>query len=1116
MKKMFPYPAFGRKITTRYGLFLVVSLLFTSIALANGIRAQAVLDTKVTIQRQNQDVKAILALIEEQTSVRFIYSTSLIQAERKISLNVQKKKLGAVLEEMLKPLNLGYEVSGKQIILNRLPSITQPGASLPQSPETSRLILPVDLDITGTVADEKGEKLPGVSIIMKGTQRGTTTDGNGQFRISVPDKSAVLVFSFVGYLSQEVSLGAKTDLNVILQTDEKTLSEVVVVGYGTQKKRDLTGAISSISSKDIAETPAANFLANAQGRLAGVDIVRANGAPGSNPTIRIRGNRSINASNNPLYVIDGIPTDVSINDFNPNDIESMEVLKDASSVAIYGSRGANGVILITTKRGKQGKAVLSYDGYYGVKKAKKDLDLMNGDQFARYARISRGFSPTDASQDAALLSSVEIDNLNKGVSTNWLDLILRDGVQQSHQLSASGGSENTTYYLSGSFFDEKGVLQKSDYRRYSFRANIDTKLTQRLKVGVSATVSNDVQNVMANAPYSNALTFSPLVMPYDAEGAFVAYPNPREGNLTSPLLEYQPNQFVDETRKYRVFATLFGEYQLAEGLTYRLNYGPDFSTSRRGTYNGTLAGGTSRASIDNRQNFAYTLENILTYNRKVGSHSLNVVGLFSTQKNRFESSNAAGQNIPIENSSFYNLGSSGTVTGIGSSQNQWGLLSYMGRVNYGFKDRYLITLTGRADGSSRLSQGSKWAFFPSVSAGWVISDEAFLTGNTKLSFLKLRAGYGEVGNTSIDPYQTLGGLSRSIYAYGTEPAFGYGLSVIPNPDLRWEISRTLNVGFDFGFFSDRITGSLERYDTKTSDLLLSRLIPITSGYGSVLQNIGATRNRGWELTLNGTVLNTQSGLRWDANLNLFANKEEIVDLFNGKDDVGNQWFIGHPVSVFYNFKQLGIWQTNEADEATRIAKQRPGDIKIADVNGRDAAGNLTNQPDGVINADDRTILGSTVPKWSGGITNRFSFKGLDFSFLVYARQGQMIRSDFHYLGGNQWQGRYNSLNFDFWTPENPTNKIPMPYAASAPLYSDAVRFFDGSFVKIRNITLGYTLPKNWVTKAKLSSLRLYATADNAFIFSPYKLVDPETSNGIVGGSVPMTSATYVFGMNLKF
>ncbi|GAB3250952.1 TonB-dependent receptor [Larkinella harenae] len=968
--------------------------------------------------------------------------------------------------------------------------------------------------LKGIVKDESGQALPGVTIVQKNTSNYTATDVDGAFSLTVPSLPATLQISFVGYQSLEQTVTSPDPLAVELKTN--TLNEVVVVGYGTQKKRDLTGAISSITSKDIAETPAPNFLSNAQGRLAGVDIVRAGGAPGSALTIRIRGNRSINASNNPLYVIDGIPTEVSINDFNPNDIESMEVLKDASSVAIYGSRGANGVILITTKKGKEGKAVISYDGYYGVKQAQTELTLMDGNQFARYARVARGLAPDDNSKDATFLSNVEVANLQKGISNNWLDQILRNGTQQNHQISASGGSKNTTYYLSGSYFNEQGILRNTDYTRYSFRANLDTRLTERLKVGVSATVSNDLTNAMANAPYGNALSFSPLVMPYDSTGRFVAYPNPREGNATNPLLELQPGQYTDETRRYRVFATLFGEYKLAEGLTYRLNYGPDFSTSRQGTYNGTLAGSINTATVNNQQNFAYTLENILSFDRTVGQHSLNVVGLFSTQKNRFESSAMGVRDIPVESSSFYDLSSAVEVTSKASSLTQWGLLSYMGRINYGYKDRYLLTLTGRADGSSRLSAGNKWAFFPSVSAGWVLSDESFFHRGKAISFLKLRAGYGEVGNTSISPYQTLGGLSRSTYVFGTEPGFGYGLNVIPNPDLKWEISRTLNLGVDFGFLNDRISGSLELYDTRTSDLLLSRLIPITSGYASILQNIGATRNRGIELSLNGTVLNHPSGFRWTANLNVFSNKEEIVELFNGRDDdVGNQWFIGQPISVFYSYRQVGIWQTGEAAEAAAVG-QRPGDIKIADVNGRDAEGNLTNAPDGKINADDRTILGSQVPKWSGGLTNRFNFKGIDFSFLVYARQGQTIRSDFHNLGGNQWQGRYNSLNFDYWTPENPTNKMPLPYAASAPLYADAVRYFDGSFVKIRNITLGYTLPANLLSKVGVSSLRIYATADNAFIFSPYKLVDPESATGIVGSTVPMSSATYVFGLNLKF
>jgi TonB-linked SusC/RagA family outer membrane protein len=445
----------------------------------------------------------------------------------------------------------------------------------------------------------------------------------------------------------------------------------------------------------------------------------------------------------------------------------------------------------------------------------------------------------------------------------------------------------------------------------------------------------------------------------------------------------------------------------------------------------------------------------------------------------------------------------------------WGLLSYMGRVNYRFDDRFLFTLTGRADGSSRLAAGNKWAFFPAVSAGYVISEESFMEG-ANMSFLKIRAGYGEVGNTAIDPFQTLGGLARTTYIFGTTPAFGFENNLIPNPDLRWEISKTTNIGVDFGFLEDRFTGSLEYYVTNTDDLLLNRLLPITSGYNSILQNIGATRNSGVELTVSGNILNRPSGFSWNASLNVFSNREQILELFDGEnDDVGNQWFIGHPIDVFYNFKQDGIWQEDEADVAADYG-QRPGDIKIKDVNGRDADGNLTDEPDGNLNADDRTILGSTVPNWSGGLTNSFSFKGFDLSILVHARVGQMLRSDFHNLGGNNWQGRYNSLNLDYWTPDNPTNAYPRPDAGEAPLYSDAVRFFDGSFIKIRNVAFGYNFANHLIEKIGFSSARVYTTMNNAIIFSPYTTVDPETSNGIVGGGSPLTTATYIFGVNLKF
>jgi TonB-linked SusC/RagA family outer membrane protein len=533
-------------------------------------------------------------------------------------------------------------------------------------------------------------------------------------------------------------------------------------------------------------------------------------------------------------------------------------------------------------------------------------------------------------------------------------------------------------------------------------------------------------------------------------------------------------------------------------------------------YTGNLDGSLNTGSVDNLNEFSYTLENILNYKKQFGEHSIDVVGLFSTQTSREETSFARGQDIPIESASFYDLGGAAILLNINSGLSEWGLLSYMGRLNYQFKDRYLFTATGRADGSSRLAESNKWAFFPSVAVGWIISEESFLTGSNAVPFLKLRAGYGEVGNTSISPFQTLGGLTRSVYAFGEDQAFGYQHNIIPNPDLGWEISKTLNIGLDFGLFNNRITGSMEFYNTNTEDLLLNRLLPITSGYNSILQNVGATRNRGVEFSASSYVIDKKDGLRWDISLNVFSNKEEIVELFDGQnDDVGNQWFIGEPIDVFYSFKQVGIWQTEDLDEAEQFG-QAPGDIRIADVNGRDENGNLTKQPDGEINADDRMVLGSTVPKWSGGITNRFSYKGFDFSFLVFARQGQMLRSDFHWLGANNWQGRTNMLRFNYWTADNPSNEIPIPKGNTAPLYADAVRFFDGSFVKIRNITLGYNYKGDFINNLGISSVRVFTTVNNAFTFSKYDVVDPETSNGIVGGSSPLTTATYLVGLGIKF
>lgn len=1087
---------------TFYGL--LSQLIFTGILLAAEGQAQevkSVRDHYINIEFRNSTLLDAFHKIEQKTGYHFAYDKGEINSSVKLNRKYAgKTAVSDVLLDISEEANLKFRQVNKSIIVTGKKGIS--------TGEKNLEIIIQDITITGKVTSDDGE-LPGVNVIVKGTTQGTVTDVEGNYTLEVPGEESILVFSSVGYVQQEVVVGTRTVVDVILTADITALEEIVVIGYGTQKKSDLTGAISSVSGEDLNTVPTYNVLDQAQGRLAGVDIVASNGSPGSSKTIRIRGNRSINATNNPLYVVDGIPTTQGIEDFNPADIVSMEVLKDASAVAIYGSRGANGVILITTKRGEQGKAQISYTGYAGIKKQIANFDKMNNQQFAEYRRVANGLSQDDTSQDEVLLGGL-YDNYQNGITTDWIDETYRDGFQTEHQLAASGGGEKVKYFISGSYYYEDGVLKKTDYERISLRTNIDANLSRKVRVGLSLTAATDLRNRMdANDPTWSAIRYAPIVDAYDEEGNIIAFPNPDEFLVTSPLSNFAPNQYIDETKGFRLFSNLFGEWDIVEGLMYRLNFGTDIRYSRRGRFTGDFTGGSPTGTINNGTDYSYTIENILSYDKSFGEHDLNLVGLFSAQTSRVESSSLSANGIPITRSTFYALGTAETITGISSDLTEWGLLSYMARVNYKFKDRYLLTASGRADGSSRLAEGNKWAFFPAVSAAWILSEESFLQSSNVLTFLKLRAGYGSVGNTAIDPYQTQGGLARSAYNFGTDAGYGYEQDGIANPELGWEISSTVNIGLDFGLWEDRLTGTLELYDTRTEDLLLERLLPRTSGFQSVIENVGSTRNRGWELTLSANVISSSSGFTWDIDMNVFSNKEEITELFQGtSDDIGNGWFIGHPINTYYDFVFDGIWQTDEADEADTHG-QLPGQVKIRDVNGRDENGELTNQPDGQLNNDDRAIIGSTVPKWSGGITNRLTFKGFDFSMLIYTRQGQSLRSNYHNFNGNNWEGRYAHMNFNYWTPNNPSNEYPKPTQGGGILYADALRYFSGSFVKIKNITFGYEFTNSLITSEAISGLRLYIAATNPVIWSEYDTVDPETRRAL-------SSATWVAGLNLKF
>jgi len=997
---------------------------------------------------------------------------------------------------------------------------------------------PGGTEISGRVVDEKGSGLPGVTIIVKGTTAGTSSESDGRYTLKVPDGTTMLVFSSVAFAAQTVNIDGRRQINVTLKEDVRSLDDVVVVGYGTQKKSQTTGAISSVTSKEIAELPVVNARQALQGRAAGVDVIQSGSQSGGGVTVRIRGRRSINASNDPLYVVDGIPLAGGIDDINPQDIASLEVLKDASATAIYGSRGANGVVLVTTKRGKAGKTVVGYDGYAGFSNALGKVDVMDGAQFAEYKRESRRAVGTyddsnPAAADKKLFSAVELEGIALGRSTDYQALLLRTGSIQSHQVGVQGGSEKTQFAISGNYFRETGIVKQTDFTRYTFRINLDHQINDHIRVGTStfgvyslnnggdSPINSPAFDGSSTAgyvgrgfhPYGGALEENPLGKPYDDQGNLIFLPT-TDGLRSNPAAEVVPGANVAEAKTVRLFNSIYGEWKIVDGLKYRLNFGPDLTNQRFGRFTGQFTnarrGGPPTARTEYGQRFNYTLENIVTYNKTFKqAHNLGITALHSIQRDNYETAFIDVNAVPAESQQFYNLGQAGSFNAPGTDLRAWTLQSFMGRVNYDFKERYLLTLTGRYDGSSRFGANNKYGFFPSVAVGWNLGEETFMKGLSWLDQAKVRASYGSIGNTGIMPYQTQSLLNRTTYAFGTSSAYGYRVGTLGNDALRWETTSTANAGLDFSLWKGRVYGSVEVYQADTRNLLLYDQLPISNGFDRVLKNVGHTRNRGVELTLTTVNIDAANGLRWSTDLQFTRNREAILELFNGTaNDVGNQRFIGQPLQVYYDYEKLGIWQLGEEDQAKQFG-QKVGEIKVKDQNG-----------DGKIDAvNDRVILGSTIPKWSGGITNRFEFKGFDLSFFVYARIGNMIRSDFH-TGYNHLAGRYNNLDIDYWTPANPTNDFPRPNVNQEnPIYGSTLQYFDGSFVKVRNINFGYNFPAAAVSKLKISSLRVYTSIQQPFIFAPYrskyKGIDPETADVINADQTPSVRQ-FTFGVNARF
>ena len=971
-------------------------------------------------------------------------------------------------------------------------------------------LLAQNRQINGMVIEQStGLGMEFVAVSIKGTNLGTLTDESGKFSIQTSQSGPVeLEFSFLGYGTKVVSVSGTESVSVTLEKAASILNEVVVIGYGTVRKRDLTGSVVSIKNSEIKAIPAQNPLESIQGKVAGADIQRSNGSASSGLSITIRGNRSIGAGNGPLFIVDGVQTS-NIDDINPRSIESIEFLKDASATAIYGWQGANGIIIVTTKKGSAGKVKVSYSSYAGISQVSRYPSVLDGPGYVAIKREANRTVGKWASEadDSKIFNGLELDLIKRNQWLDYQKLLLSNGLQQNHNVGVSAGTDKTKMYFGLDYFGEKGILKFDNVKRYSLRTNIDQTFNSWIKAGFQSQVTTRDESYRRD-PLNLANKIIPLGELYDANGDFILYPG--GGNSISPLADEQPDQFSNKGKSTSLIANVYLELKPLSGLTFKTNFGANIGNARVGSFEAqnTITRFTSTgslASYDASNSRFINWDNVATYNKELKDHSFTLTALSSYVESTADNVFAKGEGQLLPGQLFYGLGNAPNNISINSGFTKWNVLSFAGRLNYSYKGKYLLTLTDRADGASRLAKGNKWASFPSVAVAWRISDEGFLANQNLVSDLKLRLSYGVTGNSGIPPYGTQSSLSRVPLAFGETSFLGFAFSpTIGNPGAGWELSKTQNIGLDFGLWNNRLTAAIDVYDTRTSDLLLPRGLPATTGVQTVYQNVGKTRNNGYELSLSSTNVKTKS-LTWTSTLTYSHNKEQIVSLVTeGVDDIGNGWFVGQPVSVFYDYEKLGIWQTSEADEAVKF-KQVPGDIKVRDLDGN-----------GAIDAvHDRRVLGGVNrPKWYGGLNNNVSYKGFDLGVYVFVRWGQMINPSFLSRYDRQSNLSNSGTIINYWTPENASNDYPRPNAnvsGSSTLYFSTLGYVDGSYARIRNLSLGYTFPN--LKSNAVKNLRVYVNGTNLFTWTKsakLKEYDPERGGG---ESSPMLK-TVTFGINL--
>jgi TonB-dependent starch-binding outer membrane protein SusC len=1012
------------------------------------------------------------------------------------------------------------------------------------------------IQVRGRITNERSQPIANASVVVKGTTTGTTTNDNGDFEISAPSNGS-LVVSSVGYPTKEISISGQGTHNVTLTTAATDMEQVVVIGYGTtQRKADVTGSTISVKGETLNEIKAPNIFNQLQGRAAGVDIVSNSNQIGAGGQIRIRGERSLTpGANNPLIVVDGMAYGGSINDLNPENIASIDILKDASATAIYGSRGANGVIIITTKRGTAQRATTTYNGYVGRVSAIDTYRLFKAQEYAQFKEAAKQGNSNVANQNLYALTPIEQTNLAAGVNTDWQDLLLTTGVRTSHDVNVRGGSDRTQFFFGLGYYRETGIIHDQELDRYSFNVNIDHKLSERIKLGFTSFNTLLRSNRLGTNAYGSATRLSPLYKPYNDDGTLNFQPAIQQGvdfTQINPLTSIGNDDLIKAfERRLQFQHNFYGELKIIKDLKFRTTFGYGWSQTLADNYTGpntvfnsnsTTAG--SNLSQRNGEGWQYTVNNSLEYSKNFSKHKLQAQLFQEIEKRHFQQQQFNGTGVPADFLQDYNWQQVNTITPQGGQFNEVGLIGYMARAIYSYDDKYLLTATGRRDASSVLAPGNQWTTYPAVSVGWTMNKEKFMENVNFISLLKLRAGWGISANAGINPYTTVGSLGSTFYNFGqgntvgTNWVNGYTINTAPNPKLGWEKTSGLNIGVDFALFNNRLSGSIEYYSTKTNDILLNKGLPRSTGVNSILDNAAKTASHGMEFNISSINVRgtSKDGFMWRTDFNAFFNREKIVALQqNLQQDLGNGWFVGQPITVIYDYKKIGIWQTSEAAKAA-VYGVKPGDIKIED---KDNSNTIT--------AADRQIVGDFQPDIVAGLTNHLEYKNFDLNFVLFGRLGQTVVVTYLSADGGAagypffLNSRVQQLKVDYWTPTNPTNDFPEPDAGRDGLqYTSTLTYRDGSFIKIRTIDLGYNFSNKLLKGAGIQSLRAYVSAQNPFIlWSPLVKsglgIDPE-GNGVgnavgtqgggatsvannraitVGMGVPPTRQ-FIFGVNLRF